>query len=88
MKTNRLDSDKCLGCGKLINAATDVVASREPEPGDITICLDCGHIMAFDVNLKVRPLSDEEIIRVAGNPIILRMQDARIKQIGLSKVRM
>jgi hypothetical protein len=32
-----------------------------PKPGDISICLYCGHLMAFDEALKFRELSSEEM---------------------------
>ena len=47
-----------------------------PKPGDVTICLDCGHIMAFAADMTVRPLTDDEIVEVAGDPEVLQVQRA------------
>jgi hypothetical protein len=49
----------------------------EPEPDDITICLYCGHVMAFDKRLKFRELTDDEIKLVADDKRILAIQKAR-----------
>jgi hypothetical protein len=47
-----------------------------PVEGDITICIKCQHIMAFDKKLRVRPLTDQEVIDIAGDRDILRYQKA------------
>ena len=50
-----------------------------PSPGDITVCLHCGHIMAFDDGLKLRELTAEEAHEIAGDKRILTIQEARAK---------
>ncbi len=79
-------ASNCTNCGKELDGATAVgnLASEAPtpKPGDVTICLECGHIMAFGDGLQLRDLSDEEIVEVAGNQIILQMQKARGKMKG------
>jgi hypothetical protein len=74
-----LPKDYCLGCKCLLEVATDIVGDEAPESGDITICLYCGHIMAFDEQLKVRELTSQEMHKVAGHRIILAAQAARRK---------
>jgi hypothetical protein len=61
----------CLNCGKLIDGATPVDGGRAPQEGDISICLDCHHLMIYDANVRVRALTDEEIVEIAGEPEML-----------------
>jgi hypothetical protein len=48
-----------------------------PRLGDITVCFYCGHIMGFTDDLQLRELTDEEIHKVAGDPIVIKIQAAR-----------
>jgi len=80
MKTTRTrehDKVPCPNCGHGLDAATDQTGNRAPEVDDITICLWCGHIMAFAEGFSFRPLTDEEMREVAGDPRILAIQRAR-----------
>ena len=52
--------DVCESCGKELDRAAHA-ADRVPSPGDISICFRCGHLTAFDENLRHRPLTDEEL---------------------------
>jgi hypothetical protein len=63
---------RCLNCGKLIDGATPVGGGRAPQEGDISICLDCHHLMIYDANMRVRALTDEEVVEIAGEPEVLR----------------
>jgi hypothetical protein len=68
----------CLACGKIVNAATSVgEADHWPEPGAITICIGCGHLMAFDDNLCLRELTSQEMYDIAGDRRVLAIQRAR-----------
>lgn len=53
-----------------------LAASISPEPGDISVCINCGHIMAFADDLKLRSLTDQEMFDVAGDPRMLLAQRA------------
>jgi hypothetical protein len=63
----------------MLDAAASMSGEHSPEPDDISICLYCGHLMAFDGDLKFRPLTDAEMVQVAGDPRILAIQRARGK---------
>jgi hypothetical protein len=67
----------CTGCGKVLDMAACVDGDYSPEPGNITVCFTCGHLMAYNNNLKLRDLTDKEIIEVAGDRRIIAMQKAR-----------
>lgn len=72
--THKLASLACLNCGTNLDAATGVGHHNAPKPGSITICIRCGHIMAFSDQMTFRELNDDEIKDVAGLPQILAAQ--------------
>jgi hypothetical protein len=68
----------CLSCGKVFDMATDMTSDDAPSSsGDVTICLYCGHLMAFNDDLTVRELTPQEMHAVAGDPRVLAIQRAR-----------
>jgi hypothetical protein len=76
-KTTRVPPMLCLGCGLTNTAATGVDNASAPDPGDVTVCIHCGHIMAFDETLHLRELTVQEQIAIAGDKRILAIQRAR-----------
>jgi hypothetical protein len=78
MKTTRLASDDwCLDCKTRLDSATDVLTEAAPKPDDFTICFRCGYVMAFKADLKVRALTEAELIEMALDPRFVEMQTAR-----------
>jgi hypothetical protein len=77
MRTSRIAESLCLCCRKPLDGVTDPMGQAMPSPGDVTICLYCGHLMAFGDGLTLRELSDEEIVDIAGDKTVLAMQRAR-----------
>lgn len=75
----RVPNARCTNCGKLVDGAMCVGNNAVPEPGAITVCMPCGHVMAFDEGLALRELTDEEIVKVAGDPRLLAIQRARTR---------
>lgn len=73
----RLPEDPCPCCGMPNNAASGVTGGKYPNPGDISVCLHCGHVAAFGDDLRHRELNDAEARYVAGNKEILALQKAR-----------
>lgn len=67
---------RCLNCGRALDAASSMTTKQKPRPGDVTICIDCGHIMAFADDLSMRALTDTEMIAVAGDRDIVMTQRA------------
>jgi hypothetical protein len=61
----------------LLDACSEAAGNSTPGPGDITLCIYCGHIMAFADDLTLRELTNEEIYEVAGDERILKIQRAR-----------
>ncbi len=73
----RVKKCKCLSCGKELDGATALHGDYKPKPGDITVCISCGHIMAYGRKQTLRELTDKEMYAVAGNKDILLIQKAR-----------
>jgi hypothetical protein len=78
-KATRVAPSACTGCGRLHDAVTPAIGQASPEPGSITMCIYCGHIAAFDDDLKLRELTREEQIEIAGDERILAVQRARLQ---------
>ena len=74
----RVPANACLSWGKKLDAATRVEGDGEkPEPGSISLCLHCGHMMAFADDMSLRELNKEEAYELAGDPMILEFQRVR-----------
>ena len=75
--TTRFPEMGCLRCGALMDAASHLTDDdATPEPGDVTICLYCGMLMAFSEDLTFRELTEEEITKVPLDEVS-RFQRAR-----------
>src|SRR5258706_4935128 len=48
-------TESCPHCGALLNAATCITErDTNPEEGDYTICIVCGHLLVFAADLSLR----------------------------------
>lgn len=75
--TTRLPECACLQCGKVMDAASHPEDdTKTPRPGDVTICLYCGFLMAFTDDLGFRELTEEELGEIPLDQIS-RIQRAR-----------
>jgi DNA-directed RNA polymerase subunit RPC12/RpoP len=74
---HRIISSLCLRCGKELSGASGVGVDAPPDPGDVTVCIYCGHIMAFADDLTMRPLTTAEAHAVADDERVLAVQAAR-----------
>jgi hypothetical protein len=63
----KLPTSACLKCGDRLDAVTATHDGDIPEPGDITICLRCGHQMALTRGLRLRELTKRERRNQANN---------------------
>jgi hypothetical protein len=64
----------CLRCGELLDMAMDLTGDRKPCANSKTICINCGHVMAFTLDLKLRDLSANESSAAAHNIQIRHVQ--------------
>lgn len=76
MRNTRVKPSPCLACGKNLDSAISTTGKHKPRPDDVTVCLDCHHIMAFAWDMSLRELTDEEITDIAGDPRLLRAMHA------------
>ena len=77
-KTRDVPKSTCLNCNEVAEAATPVSEQDAlPEPGNITVCFKCGHLMAFADDLTLRALTGEEMVACAGDERIVAFQRAR-----------
>jgi hypothetical protein len=75
MATRSMPECNCPLCGKQFDAATNATdANNDPKPGDWTMCLGCGVMMAFDETLKPRALTEDEQREAEADPRIRKMQ--------------
>lgn len=61
MKTMCVPLVACKNCGYEFDRISDVVADNVPRPGDMTLCLRCGDIMAFNDDMTLRSLTEDDI---------------------------
>jgi hypothetical protein len=78
---HHISGSSCTNCGRFLHGITgvDVDEDDRPNPGSITICLYCGHVMVFADDLTLRNPTVIEQIKIAGDPRILAIQRARSK---------
>jgi hypothetical protein len=72
---------RCLNCGYDCDRASGIVDQQapdqqRPEPGDFSLCINCGHLSAYADDLTLRPLTDAEILLAAGDPHIVAASTA------------
>lgn len=67
----------CPSCGKPLDCATALDGNSKPKFGDVSVCLYCGEILSFGLGLVLQPLTDEQMIEVAGDKDILTAQRLR-----------
>ena len=63
----------CTSCKKILDGTTCVNDEVKPNPGDITICMYCGNVMAFDDDLSLRNLTIEEKHMVANDKVTQKL---------------
>jgi hypothetical protein len=69
-----------LRCGHFLDSAAAVTKEKPkpkgPRAGDLTVCIDCGHVMAFDAKIKLRNLTRTEQRRAAKDRNVRLVQRA------------
>lgn len=80
MIETKLPKRDCLHCHGSLDAATCVHDEVRPKDGDLTMCIYCGHLMAFTADLSLRELNDEERAWCASSRLIQRALEVRKAQ--------
>ena len=81
----RLPVRICKSCGNLNDAATPIESYERPTSGDVSVCFKCGHITMFTDNLTLRELTDEEMLEIAHEPRIQKLNVLRASYIRTLK---
>lgn len=75
--TTKIDKFQCLNCGHGLDLATSTTAEHAmPVPGDVSVCVYCGNIAAFE-EYGLRHLTSSEMSEIAGDERVLAAQKNR-----------
>ena len=81
--TTRTPLNHCLDCGYQIDSGSPAGGAlhdvRPPREGDLAICLNCAHVMAYANDLTMRPLTGDEVVEIAGDPDMVRAVNAIVQ---------
>lgn len=80
--STRVPEQKCSKCGYQIDSATEAYGDGKPRPGDISMCLGCGHATFFAEDLSRREPTPEEALKLSLTPEIMFAQLARARVVG------
>jgi hypothetical protein len=58
---SRTPLSPCPVCDTQIDAATAAFSMQSPNPGDFSICVECGAVLRYDGELQLRWVSWEEL---------------------------
>jgi hypothetical protein len=61
MKGYPIKPTLCLKCGYATDMASNVSSKGKPQPGDYTLCLNCGQLMQFNDKLYPVMLGDGKV---------------------------
>jgi hypothetical protein len=70
--------NRCTACGYKFDMAgtLDDPDSRAPQPGDVSICIECQHIMVIGSDMQLRDPTAAEAHQIAGDNDVIRYQRA------------
>lgn len=63
----RTDPFQCTVCGKINDAFGSLNCDATPEPGSITICIQCGTISVFEQDLSLRNATEKDLLEIKKN---------------------
>jgi len=71
--TKRTRACPCPNCGLELSGATGWTG-HGPKPGNMCVCIRCGHLLIFNEDMTVREPNDDEVVELAGNKTMLTGQ--------------
>jgi hypothetical protein len=85
MSDTRLPPHKCTACGYDIDCATGLKPDEIPEPGSISICLNCGAIGIYTQDMQLRQATRKEEAKLLRSSMGVMVMLARghIKRRGI-----
>jgi hypothetical protein len=75
--TTRVPKATCPNCKEQLNSASSLETEEGPSPGDMTMCLYCGHLMIFAPDFSFRALTQDEMHEIAGDPRVIQIMKFR-----------
>lgn len=64
-RDSRLANDSCPACGHVTSAATYLAdESIKPQPGDYSVCIECGAFMVFSEDMRLEHFPDEKMFEM------------------------
>jgi hypothetical protein len=76
MITTTVEKDVCPSCGHTLDAFSSSYEEAVPEPGDLSMCINCLAYLVIGENLKLKILEVEEFINLP-NETTLQLMSAR-----------
>jgi hypothetical protein len=75
MRTTRLKPSRCPFCRHKLDAVTATPWNRNATPvaGDLTVCLECAHVLVFDDDVKPRVPTLIELTQALVDPNMSRL---------------
>lgn len=58
MKSHQLHRDICPHCGYQPDTATGIDSDERPQPGNLSVCINCTGMLYFDDNLILQKLDE------------------------------
>jgi hypothetical protein len=79
-RKHRTPETRCMRCDTPLNAASkvadDAAADSRPARGDISVCIQCGHVAIFTRNGKLREPTRHEWPELLADPRVKNGRDA------------
>ncbi len=52
---------RCPACGHQLDGACDPIGDARPKPDDISVCIECASVLAYNADLTLRIASDDDL---------------------------
>jgi hypothetical protein len=73
----------CLNCGKINDRLGGAIDEHSvPVPGDVTMCIECGHLAIYENPGRLREPTADELLEIMQDPEIQAVQLARRRIVG------
>jgi hypothetical protein len=79
---------RCLYCHHRFDRCTSVEDNKKTKPGDLTLCISCSCVMAFDSDMRVRPMTPEELDDLRSDRRMLEIVERTTRAIRAVNARM
>lgn len=56
---------ECPSCGHRLNAATPVTAISKPQPGDLSLCINCAQFLRYTDSMTLEIFPEEDLLKLS-----------------------